>query len=280
MVKRVAVYAAGNMGAALGGRLRASGLDVVTYLGGRSEETRTRAAAAGLRDVPFPDLFTADLFLSVVPPGEAVAVAQAALPYVRSGGGGLTYVDCNAINPATAMRIGTILAAACRYVDASIIGAPPVAGHQGPMLYASGADCAPLLALGAHGLRVGVLGPEVGTASALKMAYGGITKGMTALAAMQMLGATRAGVADALHAELAASQPNLLAWFGRQVPGMIPKAYRWVAEMDEVAGFLAADPEAEATFSAIARFYEGMAADKDGDGREGAALRAFLDTGA
>ena len=76
---------------------------------------------------------------------------------------------------------------------------------------------------------------------------------------------------------LAASQPQLLAWIGRQVPGMLPKAYRWVAEMDEVSGFLAADPPGADTFAAIARFYAAMADDAAGAGTRGARLKAFLE---
>jgi L-threonate 2-dehydrogenase len=51
---------------------------------------------------------------------------------------------------------------------------------------------------------------------------------------------------------LAESQPNLLAYLRRSMPDMYPKAYRWVAEMREVAGFLADD-------SGSSRIYEGMA---------------------
>ncbi len=51
-----------------------------------------------------------------------------------------------------------------------------------------------------------------------------------------ILGATRAGVADALGRELRHSQPMLLDWFGWQIPSMFPKAYRWIAEMEEIAG--------------------------------------------
>ena len=60
----------------------------------------------------------------------------------------------------------------------------------------------------------------VGAASALKMSYAGITKGFTALGAVMMLAATRAGTAEALRRELADSQPNLLAWLTRAVPAM------------------------------------------------------------
>ena len=35
------------------------------------------------------------------------------------------------------------------------------------------------------------------------------------------------------------SQPQLLAWLDRQVPGMPPKAYRWVGEMEEIAATFA-----------------------------------------
>jgi L-threonate 2-dehydrogenase len=68
------------------------------------------------------------------------------------------------------------------------------------------------LVVRAHGLDIRIVGGGMGAASALKMSYAGITKGLTALGAAMMLGATRAGVAEALHAELAASQPALLPW--------------------------------------------------------------------
>ena len=52
----------------------------------------------------------------------------------------------------------------------------------------------------------------IGAASAMKMSYAGITKGFTALGAAMMLAASRAGTAEALKAELSASQPALFGW--------------------------------------------------------------------
>ena len=114
------------------------------------------------------------------------------------------------------------------------------------------------------GLDIRIVGGGMGAASALKMSYAGITKGLTALGAAMMLGATRAGVAEALHAELAASQPALLPWFTRQIPSMYQKAYRWVAAMDEIADFLGDDPAAAKMFSGAARRYERLARDGRG----------------
>jgi hypothetical protein len=120
-----------------------------------------------------------------------------------------------------------------------------------------------------------LLGSGIGEASALKMSYAGITKGFTALGAMMMLAATRGGSADALHAELADSQKPLFAWLTRQMPNMYAKAYRWVAEMEEISAFAGEDAAAGVAFEAFARLYERIAADVDGEGRETAALTAF-----
>jgi F0F1-type ATP synthase membrane subunit c/vacuolar-type H+-ATPase subunit K len=141
------------------------------------------------------------------------------------------------------------------------------------VFYASG-DAAPKLErLNQLGLAVRVLDAPIGAASALKMSYAGITKGLTGLGAAMMLGATRSGAAAALARELAESQPQLLAWLARQVPSMYPKAYRWVAEMEEIAVFAAADPAAAQIYQGLARLYQRLA-DRAAEG-ERAQLSAF-----
>ena len=115
----------------------------------------------------------------------------------------------------------------------------------------------------------------IGAASAMKMSYAGITKGFTALGAAMMLAASRAGTAEDLRAELSSSQPALFGWLTRQVPGMYSKAYRWVAEMEEIAQFVGEDPAARNFYEGAARLYERLAADFDGERKEIAALDAF-----
>ena len=75
-----------------------------------------------------------------------------------------------------------------------------------------------------------------------------------------MLGATRAGCAEALAQELSESQPQLSAWLTRQVPRMFPKAYRWVAEMEEIADVPRQDTRRQRDmYAGIARLYERLA---------------------
>ncbi len=74
------------------------------------------------------------------------------------------------------------------------------------------------------------------------------------------MGAARFGCAEALIAELAASQPQLLAYFRAGIPRMYDKAYRWVAEMEEISAFLEKNPPSHDIYAAIARLYDDLAA--------------------
>jgi 3-hydroxyisobutyrate dehydrogenase-like beta-hydroxyacid dehydrogenase len=214
--------------------------------------------------------------LSILPPGDAAALAERLARLIGAGNHKPVYVDCNAVSPDTAKRIaGVITEAGCPFADCGIIGAPPRPGYS-PVFYASGAAAPRFAELAAFGLDIRVIGGAAGAASALKMCYGGITKGATALGSAVFLAATRAGVDDALHAELAASQPAVFGWLCRQIPRMYSKAYRFVDEMDEVSDFTAEDAGAREMFHGFARLYERIAEDEAGDRRETKMLEDFV----
>src|SRR5665647_1276155 len=113
-------------------------------------------------------------------------------------------------------------------------------------------------------------------AAALKMSYAGITKGFTALGAAMMLAASRGGSAAALQRELAESQPALLGYLTRQVPSMYAQAYRWVAELEEIAAFVGDDYDEHAMLAAAAQLYERIAQDVAGDKKEVGELDKFV----
>src|SRR5258707_1350683 len=158
--------------------------------------------------------------------------------------------------------------------------APPKPNDAGPCFYAAGPDAPRFAALKDFGLDIRVLGGPMSTAWALKMSYAGITKGTQALGAAMLLAATRGGTADALFAELQGSQPQMLAWLKRNLALMPPKAYRWVAEMHEIAEFVGEDPSAHELYLGAAHFYERIARDFESDKTAVAALEAFLSKGA
>lgn len=272
----VAVIAAGGMGAPVGARLVENGVKVVTALGGRSPASVKRAKDAGMVGVSDAEIAQADFLLSIVPPKEALPLAQWLAPALRAANSKPVYVDCNAVNPQTAAQIADVIAQAnCPFADAGIIGGPPRAGYGGPHFYVSGPDARRVEVLKDYGLSIRVMDGPNGAASALKMSYGGITKGLTAVGTAMVLAAHRGGVADVLRRELAESQPALTTYLTRSVPDMFGKAYRWVAEMEQIAGYTGSEA-AETMYEGIAELYERLAADNEGDKTEIAALAKFF----
>jgi len=259
----IGVIAQGTMGSAVGRRLRENGAEVRTLLSGRSPASAERARAAGM--VAATDarglLEGADFFLSILPPGEADPLARRLAPTLEALDTKPVYLDCNAVSPQTAIRIGEIIASTgAHFVDAGIIGGPPRPGYKGPSIYASGEHVREALPLRDWGIDLRAIDGPIGAASGVKMSYAGITKGTTAIAAAMLLGAARFGCAEALIAELADSQPQMLARMRTGIPGMYDKAYRWVAEMEEISDFLEKNPPSRDMYAAIARLYDYLAA--------------------
>ena len=148
MTPVVAVVAPGAMGAGIGKRLGAHGVRVLTSLTGRSEATAARAREAGMIGASDEEIAAADFVLSILPPGDALALAKRFAPVLAASNAKPVYVDCNAINPATVERVAAAIApSGCPFVDAGIIGPPPPpisatqagegrVGASGPRLYA------------------------------------------------------------------------------------------------------------------------------------------------
>jgi 3-hydroxyisobutyrate dehydrogenase-like beta-hydroxyacid dehydrogenase len=221
-----------------------------------------------------PDIAGADMILSIVPPGDALALAERLAFALKAAARPALYVDCNAVSPATVEKIAAVIeAAGAPFADAGIIGGPPKPGYT-PVIYASGTQASRFAALNAHGLDIRAMEGPVGQASALKMCYAGLTKGLHAVGVAVMRGAIEAGVEEAFFAELAESQPQLLAYFTGRTPGIFGKAYRWVAEMQEIGDFLG--DEGEIIYDGAASLYGRMAKDHAGAKIEEAQLRAFL----
>ncbi len=216
----------GEMGSAVGAALQQNGHRVLWASEGRSTETAARAA-------DFDDLGTArelageaDVIISVCPPDAARDVAAS----VDAFDG--IYVDANAISPATAREIGG--------VDGGIVGPPPRDGAT-TRLYLSGPD-ADIVARLFAGTPVEprVLGDEVGTASAMKMAFAAWSKGSAAMLVTIARLAEEHGVEGPLFDEWRAWHPELLDDLERSRRSAARKGWRWVGEMEEIADTFAA----------------------------------------
>jgi 3-hydroxyisobutyrate dehydrogenase-like beta-hydroxyacid dehydrogenase len=215
---------------------------VITSLTGRSGRTAGLARAAGIEDVASLDEVArqADVVMSVTTSAAAPAVAAAvAERHLRSGRDRpLLFVECNALAPQTTRELcRPVEQVGAHVVDVGIVGGPPTL-EASPRFYASGQHAEELLRFRERGLDVRPIGAEIGQASGLKMCYAALTKGLSALGTELLLAAERMGLTEPLFAELASSQAAQLTWLESSVPGMPPKARRWVSEMLEIAATL------------------------------------------
>ncbi|MDA0269871.1 MAG: DUF1932 domain-containing protein [Chloroflexi bacterium] len=253
----------GAMGAAVGASAVAAGAQVLWVSEDRSDATYERAKAAGLQDVAWLNALVnqSRIILSICPPHAAMDVAES----VRMLGYERIFVDCNAVSPETARKVGEMVGqVGADFVDGGIIGGPPSADRPGATrLYLSGEE-APRVAryLSGGPLDVIVLDAPVGAASALKMAYAGWTKGTSALLAAIEALAIREGVMDALEQEWSKSQPRLMAQ-SEGLGGAAAKAWRWVGEMEEIAATFESNGLPGGFHEAAAEVYRRMEQFKD-----------------
>jgi 3-hydroxyisobutyrate dehydrogenase-like beta-hydroxyacid dehydrogenase len=225
------------MGHAVGQTLGSHGLRVITCLEDRSTRTRALAERANIEEVPsYSALATqADIVLSILVPAQAKAAAGRVARAISETGANVVYADCNAIAPQTTREIGALISAAGgHYVDASIIGGPPK-GNGKTRFYASGPETSTFQALEQYGLNVVLLDDKIGSASAIKMCYAALTKGLSALCTELLTAAEALGVSDALRREFQSSQSALYERMERGLPGMPTKSRRFVGEMEQIS---------------------------------------------
>ena len=262
MTMTVGLLHPGEMGAVVGECLRRGGARVVWASAGRSEPSRRRAGAAGLEDLgTLPAVASAsDLILSVCPPGSAIDVARLVAGERFRG----VYVDANAVAPETARRVGEIVqVAGAELVDGGIIGPPPREPGS-TRLYLAGPRAGDVASLcKGTALEAIVMPGDVGTASALKMAYAAWTKGSSALLMAVRALAIQEGVDGSLRAEWERSQPGLEKRSESAVAANAKKAWRFVGEMEEIARTFAAAGLPAGFHEACAVVYERLGRYKD-----------------
>jgi 3-hydroxyisobutyrate dehydrogenase-like beta-hydroxyacid dehydrogenase len=235
---KIGVMSPGDMGQAIAGRLKQSGLEVFAALSGRSERTKRLAGEAGIGDLGTLKELVAkcDMIISVLNPGEALSVARATADAMKASGRAIAYADLNAVSPQTAHEMDRLIAGAGgMFIDGGIIGPPPRGEKDRPRIYVSGPYATIFDQIRHPNLLVRVLSERVGDASGVKMCYGAMTKGTTALAVELLMAARKLGVEQALEKELRESRNDVFEWQMKNIAVMPPKAYRWVPEMQEIA---------------------------------------------
>jgi 3-hydroxyisobutyrate dehydrogenase-like beta-hydroxyacid dehydrogenase len=234
--QRIGILSIGEMGYHWARLLREHGVEVLTASRGRSETTRKRAENAGVKSVPLSRLVAdADLIVSIVVPSAARKVAsQIGKVLAKAGRKDCLYLDANAISPMTADSVGRILSQAeAGFVDGCIIGS--AAKLSRAVVYVSGPRAEEIGALKDSGFNVEVLGSKAGQASAFKIVYAGLTKGLQALLTELLLGARKFDLLREIMRRYEESFPGLVGKVGGSIAALPIHAGRRAEEMRELS---------------------------------------------
>jgi 3-hydroxyisobutyrate dehydrogenase-like beta-hydroxyacid dehydrogenase len=253
----VAILSPGDMGHAVGQRLRENDLDVITCLAGRSDRTRALAAKAGIRDIPTMEELVeqSDLIMSMTVSAAVSSLCRQVADVLRATGTDTLFAECNAIAPQLARELEPIITdAGGRFVDVSIIGGPPRPGYS-PHFYTSGEAASRFEQLNDFGLTVLKLDGEVGQASGIKMCYAAMTKGSWALYSELLMAAELMGLTEPLLAEFQSGQQAVLQRMERTLPTVPARSLRWVSEMEEIRNTFAHLGMTPHLFEGVAEMY-------------------------
>jgi 3-hydroxyisobutyrate dehydrogenase-like beta-hydroxyacid dehydrogenase len=235
--QKIGIMSIGEMGFHWAKLLKSHGVEVLTYDKDRGEVSRKRAENAGVKSLPSMTALVreAELIVSIVVPFAAKRVAaKVAKAVLKVGRKDLLYLDANAISPMTADDIAKTLApAGVNFVDGCIIGAASKMG-KGTIVYVSGAEAARLRDLESFSIPVKVLGSSTNQASAFKVVYAGLTKGLQGLLCELLMGARRFGLLNEVRAQYEDSFPGLLDKVSSSIVGLRIHARRRAEEMDEL----------------------------------------------
>jgi 3-hydroxyisobutyrate dehydrogenase-like beta-hydroxyacid dehydrogenase len=261
-IENIGLMTPGDMGQAVALQLKKKGISVYTALEKRSGRSKTLARQAGLTDVGSIAGLTecCDVILSIMNPAAALEFGAELAQAMAMKQRWPLFVDCNAIAPGTVQEIkAKINAVGGRCADGSIVGPPPRDGKK-CRLYVSGAEAPELQQLATPQMDVKVLSDRVGDASALKMCYATMTKGVGALVLELLIAGRRLGIGEALVDQIMETERGIYDAVMRKLTVMPPKAYRWVPEMNQIARCLESAGLTPRMMQGAADIYEFVAA--------------------
>jgi 3-hydroxyisobutyrate dehydrogenase-like beta-hydroxyacid dehydrogenase len=245
---RIGFIGFGEAGFTIGNGLRSAGVerlfayDIAADAPDRGPQIRQRAAAARATLVTDSASLAraCDVIFSTVTSSSAIDAARQTAPFLAPRH---VYADLNSVSPALKRDIAALTTAAgATFVEAAVMAPVLPYGHRVPMLIGGAAAQRFVEAMTPLGMRLEAVEGPIGKAAAIKMCRSIMVKGIEALLAECVLGASPYGADEQVFASLAETWPGIdwkqLADYtmGR----VVVHGERRAREMEEVADTLRA----------------------------------------
>lgn len=234
---RVGIISAGDMGHAVARELFQRGHTTLTIVENRSDLTKDRASRSNMKVVSGMKqlLDNSDFVFSIMPPDQAYEFAASFVAALKLSRDLPVFVDCNAISPETTLSMNELISGVGgKMIKVGIIGPPP--GMNTPTkFYASGENAILIDFIAGGDIQFVNLGSNLIYASAIKICYAALTKGVMALQSSSLIAAELLGVGTELQDELKDSQNFHWRLIERRVSRLACDAGRWAGEMDQIS---------------------------------------------
>jgi 3-hydroxyisobutyrate dehydrogenase len=238
----------GEAGFTIGSGLKSAGIDrlfaydIATGSAERGPLIRQRAEQAGAMLVRTTAELAAscDVLFSTVTSSAALDAAHQTAPCLETRH---IYADLNSVSPDLKRQIDEVVTAGgATFVEAAVMAPVQPYGHRVPMLIGGPAAERFVRLLAPLGMRLEPLDGRVGKAAAVKMCRSIVVKGIEALLAECVLGASRYDAADRVFASLDETWPGIdwKALADYTMGRVVVHGERRAREMEEVAETLRA----------------------------------------
>lgn len=234
---RVGIISAGDMGHAVARELFQRGHTTLTIVENRTDLTKDRASRSNMKVVSGMKqlLDNSDFVFSIMPPDQAYEFAASFVAALKLSRDLPVFVDCNAISPETTLSMNELISGVGgKMIKVGIIGPPP--GMNTPTkFYASGENAILIDFIAGGDIQFLNLGSNLIYASAIKICYAALTKGVMALQSSALIAAELLGVGEELQDELKDSQNFHWRLIEKRVSRLACDAGRWAGEMDQIS---------------------------------------------
>ena len=177
----------------------------------------------------------ADLVFLTVTASSSLQAAASCLPGLKKG---QLFLDMNSVSPQRKIETAALVApAGAAYVDVAVMAPAAPYLHKVPCLIGGPGAAALAPRAAALGMKMELVSPEVGQASAIKMFRSIVVKGMEAILVESMTASSEYGVESHVLASLQETFPGI-DWeklAGYMIERVVSHGKRRAAEMREVA---------------------------------------------
>ncbi|RXM39117.1 hypothetical protein BOQ62_13670 [Chryseobacterium sp. CH21] len=236
----IAILYPGDMGFVIAKELIKNDFRIVSVSEGRSELTKKNIKNAGIEDLPsIKELAeVSDYILSLNSPKSSITIAKEVAESIAFTQKKAVFVDLNSNSPETALEIEKMMIhSGTRFINGAVMGASQDIPHSAVFVL-SGKETQEFITLLSPIFKIKNAGDQTVSASAYKLLFSMVNKGINALFFETMIAAAHFGILDELNESLMKYLPGTYEDLKKTTPTYPQHIKRRIDEMNGLSEML------------------------------------------